>query len=454
MGIEEMIKQRESLLKQANALLTTAREDNNRDLTEDEQAKYDEAIAAIDKLDVDIKRAQKLNDLQDKQNGFTTYLQSSAGRPPLDDPDPGSGLSRHDQRDINEFSYLKMMREAMDGKFTGLEREMAQEAVKEARASGRQLEGVGIPQMVLAHSGRGKRHVNANDLSVTGDDGDHGGKLVPTELRSLIDILREALMVREMGAQLIGGLTGNVDFPRANDTADPTEKTETGEADQLDPEFDSISLTPKRLPVYGVVTRQLLLQSSTDVEAWFRNFLAFRIASRMDKGALNGSGSSNQPTGLFQAAGIPSVSIGTDGGAPTREHIVKLEGEIDQNNAHFGNLGYLTTPGVRTALKLTKLDDGSGKFVWEQREEVNGYAARVSTNVPSDLSKGDGTDLHGIAFGNWAGMLIGQWGGLDLLVNPYTLDTVGKIRINLWTFYDVAIEREEMFALVKDADVS
>lgn len=444
--LEKLLKQRQELIDQAQALIDAAQEDGDRELNDEEFSAYEGIDKKIKAIDRDIKIEKTAIENRRVQDELGKYMSQSSGRPHFGDPN----LTPGEAKDVESFSYIKMVRETVDGNLTGVELEMAQEAKAQAQASGVDLKGIGIPQMVLSRAGR-----PMNELSVTQDLGHYGGKLVPTELRSLIDILRSSLVTRELGAQLIGGLVGNVDLPRANDTASPTHKSETGASDKVSPQFDSVSLRPKRLPVHGVVTRQLLLQSSIEVEAWFRSFLAYKISTAMDVGAIAGSGTGDSPTGLFNTANVPIVSIGADGGAVTRSHVVKLEGIIDASNANFGNIGYLTTPQVRTALKDTKLDAGSGRFVWEEREELNGYTAKVSTHVPSNLTKGTSAGVcHGMAFGNWAGMIIGQWGGLDLLVNPYSLDTEGKIRLNLWTFYDVAIERPEMFGLIKDITVS
>lgn len=66
-----------------------------------------------------------------------------------------------------------------------------------------------------------------------------------------------------------------------------------------------------------------------------------------------------------------------------------METALAVDNADTGNLAFLTTPGIRGVLKKTKIDAGSGQFVWGQdAQTLNGYRAAVSTQVPSDLTKG------------------------------------------------------------------
>jgi HK97 family phage major capsid protein len=75
--------------------------------------------------------------------------------------------------------------------------------------------------------------------------------------------------------------------------------------------------------------------------------IARTIALMIDLGALNGSGSSNQPRGVMNTVGIGSVAGGTNGLAPTWDHIVDLESALATVNAPTGSLGYLTNAKVR-----------------------------------------------------------------------------------------------------------
>ena len=447
--LKKLINQRKAFLDKMNALIQGA-EAEDRDLTEEELKEVNSLGEKIEGLDSKIEAARKVEETNARQNQLQQYVDSSPETRII--PDVNGGNSERENRDIARYSYIKAFREQLNGSLSGLELEMHQEAEIQASSAGRSVDGLGIPQIVLAHS----RNTPVNDLTVTGGDGgSQGGVTVDTEVRSVIDILRERLIVRSLGATVLSDLKGNVDFPKAISGSDPTEKGENGSADEDGATFGAVRLTPHRLPVVAEVSKQLLMQSSLDVEAWLRGYLGFRIASRMDKMAINGSGGDNQPLGILNHTGIGSVPIATNGGAPTRDHLIDLISEVSQDNADVGNLAFLTTPGVRGKLQKTKTDAGSGIFVWgETANQVVGYNAAVSTNVPSNLTKGSGTDLHSILYGNWASLLIGQWGGLDVLINPFTKDSQGLIRINMSTYYDIGVDHEESFSAVVDADIS
>jgi HK97 family phage major capsid protein len=193
------------------------------------------------------------------------------------------------------------------------------------------------------------------------------------------------------------------------------------------------------------VSRQLLLQTSNSIESMLRDDLAFQIAKVMDASAI---------TAILNEAGIGSVAGGANGLAPTWENIIALETAIATANAEEGTLGYLTNPKVRGKLKGTQKFSGTnGSPVFESgATPLNGYRAGISTQVPSNLTKGTSSGVcSALIFGNFKDLLMGQWGGIEFLVNPYAKDTEGLVRINAWTFYDEAIRNAQSFAAMKDA---
>ena len=119
-------------------------------------------------------------------------------------------------------------------------------------------------------------------------------------------------------------------------------------------------------------------------------------ALAIDLAAINGLGSSNQPTGILKTSGIGDVAMGAAGGVPTYDAIVDLETKIAGANADANAMRFLTTPFVRGKLRKTQLFPGSslGEPVWQSlpgRPGVGllaGYEAYVSNQVPSTLVKG------------------------------------------------------------------
>lgn len=289
-----------------------------------------------------------------------------------------------------------------------------------------------------------------------------GGYLVATELRpeAFVEMLRNKMVVRQLGARILGGLVGDIAIPKqtggataywVSEGAAPTESQQT---------FGQIAMTPKTVGAYTDISRKLLLQSSIDVEALVRQDIATTLALAIDLAAINGSGTDGQPTGVLNTSGVGLVSIGENGGAPTFAHMVSLETEVATDNADIGTLAYLTNAKVRGKLKTTFVNPSSGDtIVWQLGKQagwglVNGYDAAVSNQVPSNLTKGTGTDLSAIIFGNWGDLIIGEWGVLDILVDPYTGSAAGTVRVRALQDVDVAVRHAESFAIIVDASTT
>jgi hypothetical protein len=153
---------------------------------------------------------------------------------------------------------------------------------------------------------------------------------------------------------------------------------------------------------------------------------------------------------------VGSVSLGSpDGGAPTWDGVVDLETGVANANAALGALCYLTNTKFRGKAKKTFIDAGSGERIWDSRAgdtPLNGYRAVISNQVPSDLVEGSsGATLSAAIFGNFADLIIGMWGGLDIQVNPYSLDTTGAIRVTAFQDIDIALRHPESFSAIQDA---
>jgi HK97 family phage major capsid protein/HK97 family phage prohead protease len=282
-----------------------------------------------------------------------------------------------------------------------------------------------------------------------------GGNLVSTDLQSasFIELLRNAMVIQRLGAQVLTGLTGKLSIPRQTGAAQAYWLAEGGAPTESQQAIGQVPLAAKTVGAYTDVSRQLLIQSSIDVENFVQGDLARVLGLAIQAAAISGGGA-NEPTGILATAGIGSVVGGTDGGAPTWAHIVELETDVSVANADVGTLAYLTNAKVRGKLKTTEKFAGTnGNPVWaDGATPLNGYQAAVTNAVPSNLTKGlaAGT-CSAIVFGNFADLIIGMWSGLDLMVDPYSLSTSGAVRVVALQDVDVAIRHAESFSAMLDA---
>ena len=281
-----------------------------------------------------------------------------------------------------------------------------------------------------------------------------GANVVSTDLMAgdFIELLRNRSAVINR-ASIMAGLNGNVAIPRQTSASTIQDLSETGAITASDLGLDQVTLSPKRTGGEVNYSKQLLAQSSIDVENLIRNDLIKEIALRIDYNAINGSGTANAPTGILNTTGVGLVSLGTNGAAPTWADIVALESKVEAANAgDEGAAAYIVNAKTNGYFKTTPKEPGYPTYMVD-KGQMNGYQVAVSNQMPSNLTKGTGTNLSAIAFGNFSDLMIGFWGGIDLIVDPYTQKETGLVSVLADQFYDVAVRHPESFAVIKDAAV-
>jgi len=287
-----------------------------------------------------------------------------------------------------------------------------------------------------------------------------GGHLVSTDLlaSSFIDLLRNRMSVMRAGAQMLTGLQGNIAIPRMTGAATAYWVTEGNAPTESQQAFDQVTMSPKTVGAFTDLSRKLLLQSSVDVEGLVRRDLATVLGLEIDRVALNGSGTAPQPRGVLQTSGIGAVVGGTNGLAPTWAHIVELWSDVAAANADFGTTAFVTNSKVIGKLMTTEKATGTAQFVCPGFPDASGVTsiagarAVVSNQVPSNLTKGTSSGVcSAIAFGNWADLIVGMWGVLDLMVDPYSNSTSGTVRVLALQDVDVAVRHAESFSAMLDA---
>lgn len=354
------------------------------------------------------------------------------------------------------FSLVRALNAALTGDWSqaGFEREVSRAI---AQRSGKETTGFFMP----------------SDVSMRRDDttpgyvvntAAQGGNLVATDLRtgSFIELLRAKAMVVQMGATVISGLVGNIEIPRQSGASSVYWLTENGNPTGSNATFDKISLKPKTIGALSNISRNLLLQSSMNVEAFVRNELAISLGLGIDLAALCGSGTNNEPTGIANVSGICTVEGGTNGAALTFDHLIDMETQVATANADVSNMYYLCNAATIGYLK--KIKDSNGDYIWKPITqavrngfpgEVNGYQVARSNQARSGLKKGTATNCSEIYFGNWSDLIIGEWGYLDIDVNRYRdAWASGGIEIRALQSLDIAVRHPKSFCLFSDALVS
>ena len=361
---------------------------------------------------------------------FRGELLEAIGNKPLDDSN--IGLT---QKEVRSFSLMKAIR-AMSNPTDRRAQEAAtfefEAAAEAARRDGVEPQGLYIPADVRRSWKMSKRDLNTTDDSAIIADDFRGG--------DFIDVLRNASSVMQAGATMLSGLQGDVKIPKKTAASSAGWiANEGGAAAESEPTLGQVTMSPKTLGAFTDITRLMMMQSSLDIEALIRNDLSTALALAIDLGALAGSGSSGQPTGIKNVNGInaPTAFAAAN---PTFAEIVAMETAVAEDNALMGNLAYILPAGMYGALKTATKDAGSGQFVVEPGNTINGYRAIVSNQVTAG-------DLY---FGNFSDLLVGMYGGLDITVDPFTNSTSGTVRIVALQTMDVAVRHAVSFAFNND----
>jgi HK97 family phage major capsid protein len=324
---------------------------------------------------------------------------------------------------------------------TGVEAEVHQHIATRARESGIQpRNGIFLP-MSMGHD------LEREHRTMSSTGAGKGAETVFDAPGQLIEFLRNRAVIFRMGAKLLSDLVGPVPFPRqlGDVTVLWTGENPAAGVAASDVPTGQVTLSPKTMKGHVRATRQWLAQTSLDAENMLRDSFGFGHGLAFDRAALVGKGAENEPTGIYFAPDVLPVAMG--GVVPTWTKITEMMGALSEANADFGSIGFVSTPTMAARLKATpKITGAAAGFIWDgtlQDGSIDGYEAMASGQMPKTL--GVASDEHGFVFGNWADMVAGTWGGVELTIDPFTLADSDIVRFISWQMGDVILRHPQSF---------
>lgn len=423
----ELKKERTAKIVAQRALADKAKAEK-RELTDDENTQFDSLQGEIDDLNPAIERAEKFeqNELMLAGDGAQRLA--------------GAGASRGEERELEKveqrFSINRAFRLVQPGKkLDGVEREINEIGLKQTRDSGIKLGaddagGFNLPISMLSR---------ATQQTVSQDSGAYGGALVQNAAPVIVDPLRPKLFLEDLGATFMTGLQGgDVPLIVASDFAMEF-LAEGASITRQKKQYAGPSLSPKRAGGAVEISNRLIMQSSPDVEALIMTGLRNGFSQLLESASINGAGGV-APTGLLSLSGVLAGSSSASASA-TRALVLELEALIEQNNSTEKSLGFLMSPWLKAILKQVKTDAGSGIFIL-QDDKLDGFNY-VATSLMPALNSGVNFPL---IFGDFAQMVIGQWGAINIKVNPFSADLEDSVRVTLNTHADMQIANPKAFA--------
>ena len=419
--LSDIIEQRGKLVADMRKIADNPKGEGG-DLAKDQAEQFERMKGDLASLEKRIERQQVLDDAERRMQGQPI---SGSGDEHLDEALRGFSLRR---------TIASMVPDIAGSIDIGRERELSQEI---ARRSGRNFQGIAVPMQVF------EKRVMTTAAPVGGP----GSNIIGTDHMGgqYIDRLRSALIVKKLGARVLNGLVGNVEIPKLTGSASAGWFAENAAIPATDAELGKVSLTPKHVGARTEFSRNMLLQSSPDIEDLLRGDFAAILAGAVDAAAIHGGGA-NEPVGLLANASLDdTTSLAT----PTWAKVLELIETVQLADSE--GTSFLTNPKVVKLLRsTTKVASTDSAMIMESPRELAGYACASTNLVPSNL--GVGTDKSALIFGKWSDMFLGYWSVFDLLVNPYeaTAYSKGNVQVRGIITMDVAIRHIESFAASVD----
>lgn len=361
------------------------------------------------------------------------------GNPLSEMPSAEIGLDDEEVRNYSIFNVVRHLANPADAALreaAAFELDCSKEA---QRQTGRTAQGVMIPQDVLQRFGNEAtmRAFNAGGAANTPTGAITGGNLVATNFMagSFIELLRQRTVIMQL-ARTMGGLVGNVEIPKQIAGSQAYWIGEHEDAPETSPQIGQVGMNPHTLAAFTDISRRLLMQSTPDAEGIVRADLLSAIGQGINKAAFYADGTGNAPLGLLHQDGINAVEFAA--ASPTFKELVQMETAIAADDADVNSMAYVINTAQRGDFKTTpKLAGGSDQgLIWEPGNTLNGYRTETTNTVQA----GD------VFFGNFNDFIIGMWGGLDMIVDPYSLSRKGGLRLVVFQDVDFALRRTESFS--------
>lgn len=398
-----------------------------RDLNISDVLQHGDMIGAPDLATKIAKRGGTVQDL------YREYLD----RGTVPNPDKMLGLS---QTDTRGYSICDLITSIAEGNASRARNERDLSGLVTAK-TGKVANGEFIPLSVFA------RDFNA------GTAGEAGNLLGADRLGALAgDPLRKIFTLGQLGATFFSGLKSTAAVPVFESVTAAAYLTETGQATNILQTSRLVTLTPRRLAVVFVMSRQALIQATPELEAATKRQMAAAINEAMQQGILAGDGAGQNPTGILNDANVGIEVGGVDGATLTFAHLVDMEYMCANGNNPNGSRGWVINPGTAKYLRTKARATGLPEILGNDGQ-ILGAQQVVTNTMPGNLTKGSGTSLNGLVYSNdWSQLLIGIYGGgVDLTVDRVTLADQGKLRVVASLEFGFGMRQPSAFAIMRDA---
>ena len=354
-------------------------------------------------------------------------------------------------KEQRKYSLLRALNASSKGNWNdaGFEAEMSQEV---AQRSGKTPQGFYAPDFAWTGN-RNQDELEKRTVLTVGTNAS-GGYFAPTEQlgSEWIEALRARMVLPGLGMKIMSGLTTKVSIPKVSAGVSAGFVAEDSAVSAVNVTTAQLTLQGRTLGAYSDISRLLIQESDPSIEAIVRDDILSAVANKIEDVAIEGGGS-NEPSGILSGATV--LAMGTNGLAPTWASITALVKSVEDANAgiNANTMGFLTNPKVKSKLSNTArvASTDSVMILNDPWNAIYGYNMAVTTNVPSDLTKGSSSGVcSATIFGDYSQLILAMFSQPDIMIDPYTNATKGTIRVLVHQEVDAGLRHDESFACYKD----
>ena len=390
---------RETLIDKVEAFDALATEEK-RSLTEGESKSVQDIYSEIEKLDGEIKLAEKIEATKAERAAIGAKASTS------EEKEKAKIAKRVDIRNV--FTHLRTGK-ALEGAEAEIH-EMGQTELRDFHKSGK---GFVFPSFMVNPEKR-------TDIDQA------TSAIAPVAVSDYVYSLRENSIIQQVGVNFMN-LTADYKIPIVGANSLAWATAENSAAADGGANFTSDTLTPFRLTGYVDISNEILIQNGQGALAAVMADLGRETANKIDAAIFSTASVTNAPPSLGAKSGIGTFTetASYSANASILADLVLAEQTLADAEGLTGNLRYVTSTKLLADLKKSAqvasvtpaMTGATGTQV------VNGYPIYFTTTCTNATSTADGY------FGNWDGMKAGFFGGMDMVLDPYSVLLNDKVRV-------------------------
>jgi HK97 family phage major capsid protein len=314
--------------------------------------------------------------------------------------------SKEEKEIVREFSFGKAVRAAYGEKLDGVELEMAQEGQREMNAIGRSANGVVIPSMIL-------------NRAVVTENGTSG-----IEVGNFVDAVYANTILDDLGVTRVSS-TSDQRIPVLGAVTTQWEG-ETDAAADGGSAMTKKDLAPRRVASYVDYSKQAAMQHNESLESALRNSIAQSLGAKLEYAVFT----DDSANGAYDYLGNGKTPVTN---ANITSLMMALVEEVQSNNHNRGNLGFAISNDLFSEVYTAAQISGVNPLIID--EAIMGVKAKFSNQI-ADITN------PAVYYGDFSKVMIAQFGGIEILSDPYSQAISGTNRLILNSYFDMKLVQD------------